>query len=420
MVSDLNGPTMTINTKDALFTSDTPTVAQPTDTSTGFLKLLVTLLFACLFLFSDFYYTDIGRPFDYLALILLLLIVMLYKSNPPPKLRVNAVLLFSLLLPWCIAGFWNESALAAIAIMVGAGYVVPLSVSVVAAVRGEILDRAIFLTLIVSLAIFYLQSGVYVATGIFIDIPQLAGSIESRGLNEALGYFRPSGIFQEPNAYCTVMFSLGTVYALMGRRWRYLEILLILSFLLSRSLWGFGAGAVLFGMLYGARYTFVAVIVGGFAVALLYLTVGMDIEGLTASSTTASRIFGIFDDASAQARFGQMSNFEFGTALLAGSGVDTTNFQDFGANGIAFMLYCFGLGGAAAILLFYKIFLKIKLRTAVSVGILLTTYPPFSYMYFWFWLATMVLLEFCSNNQPPAAFHGSQNSSFKPNSQRYS
>lgn len=394
---------ITGNTTDAVVRREVQQADASGVTAAGALKLLAVLLFIFLFLFSDFYYTDIGRPFDYLSLVLLLLIVALFQSSPPPRLRINAIFLFVLILPWCIAGFWNESALAAIAIMIGAGYVVPLSFSVATVIRDEITERAIFLSLVISLAIFYVQSVVYVGAGIFIDIPQMAGSIESRGLNEALGYFRPSGIFQEPNAYCTVMFCLGTLHALTNRPRKWLEILLLLSFLLSRSLWGFGAAAVLFGILYGVRYAVIAIIMASIAAMLAYLSVGFDIQGLTESSTTLLRIFDIFNDASAQARFGQMSNFEMGTVLLIGSGIDTVNFQDFGANGIAFMLYCFGLGGTAAILLLYTIGFKMKARTIISLAILLTTYPPFSYMYFWFWLAAMIMLEYYGDGSKSVA-----------------
>jgi hypothetical protein len=358
------------------------------------LSIFSFLTFLFLFIFSDFYYADIGRPFDYLAIVLIFLTFVFFRSHPPLQLRANAILLFALIVPWCIAGFWNESGLAAVAIMVGAGYVMPLSFFFVNAIGRVILDRSVFLMLFIGLAIFYLQSAVFVATGVFIDIPQMVGSIESRGLNEALGYFRPSGIFQEPNAYCTVMFCLGTLYAAAGSRRSWLETVLILSFFLSRSLWGFGAATVLIGLLYGWRFTAMGLVLLGMALAIYYLIFGIDLAGLAQSSTTIFRVFDIFNDASAQARFGQMSNFEMGTTLMIGSGVDTLNFQDFGANGIAFMLYCFGLGGTIAIALLYMLGFKIKLRTAISAVTLLTTYPPFSYMFFWFWLALMIVMEY--------------------------
>jgi uncharacterized membrane protein YkgB len=70
--------------------------------------------------------------------------------------------------------------------------------------------------------------------------------------------------------------------------------------------------------------------------------------------------------------------------------VDTSNFQLIAANSIGFLVYSFGVVGVALIFAWAAIRQKIHYKSTLSIMFLFTTFPPFSYMYFWVYFSLML------------------------------
>ncbi|WP_334118226.1 hypothetical protein, partial [Limnobacter sp.] len=209
-----------------------------------------------MFLLSDIYYPGTGRVFDYLGLLISITITAsLINTKTDFNSHFKKLLPIIIIFPWIIAGtIFNGAILASFAMITGAAIIYPLFnlLHEIPSIR-KMIERQINYLIITSSLILIFQTTYYFTTQIYIDFPQLFGSIESRGLNEQLGYVRFSGLFQEPNAFCTTMFCLLSLCKFSTTRKQWIEILGILSIFTTQSLWGFGAGLLLIWILFGIR-----------------------------------------------------------------------------------------------------------------------------------------------------------------------
>lgn len=235
----------------------------------------------------------------------------------------------------------------------------------------------------------------YKAFGYYIDYSGVVGSISSRGYNSGLDYFRPHGIFQEPNGYSTLTFCLLVLAQHLPNRNLRIEGLGIISMVMSQSLWGMvGAVILCVGTLRQLdRSSFIFLSALGVSITLAQLPTG--ILDLFLNVVTIERVADVTNDASFSQRVGGLFNLtgDSLTNYVLGSGVDSSAFQgQLGANGFSFLVTSFGLLFSVPLFLIVCSSLQFRMSTILPLLFLMTTYPPFSYMYFWAWLALLVFL----------------------------
>lgn len=351
-----------------------------------YFKTLIAIVLALFFLFSDIYYFGVGRPFDYVGLVLLS--VFLFGRNKLFEISFYRMVFLTLVFaPWLTLGaIENNSFLMSLSFVVGMVFVLPVSYSLTEEHNRLHIDRNVQLLILITSTFLYIQTIVYYCTGLFWDLPAQFGSIDSRGLNEAINYFRPSGLFQEPNAYCATTFCLISLCMFQQKRNYWVEIFGMVSIAITESLWGFGAVILLIYMLYGFRKLAFALSVASAIAILVFALAGWDSESLVDRSVTLTRIINIEDDPSRQGRFGSSDNVVNDIYLYIGHGIDSQNFQSIAANGIVFLIYGFGVVFLPIILVATVYLFKPNRNVLISTAFLLTTFPAFAYMYFWCWL----------------------------------
>jgi hypothetical protein len=355
----------------------------------NFQLYIISFITIGVFIFSDVYLPSLGRVFDYVFLVT----VIISLSRPYIKIkRADIAISMSFLIvlfPWLVAGAVSGWYLLAGAIFVGVSIVFPIF-RVLVYSYPVLINKALRATIFISIIFLVFQFLVKTTLNIFLDFHAMIGSIDSRSFNEDLDYFRPAGLFQEPNAYCTVMFCLISARKLVFRATDWVDALGIGTLLITQSLWGFGAVAVLLYIVFGIR-----VAIGGIGVIFVLLILGFYMSGaslddLATSSVTIHRIVNIEDDPSRQARLGSSENIFFDIFLLIGHGVNSQHFQTIATNSYAFIISSFGLIGTIFIFIWIFTLNKIDTQRLIAIAFLFTTFPAFSYMYFWVWF-TLVL-----------------------------
>jgi hypothetical protein len=313
-------------------------------------KLISALNFISMlsmFLMSDIYYPGLGRLFDYMSIILLIVALFFGLSRLINEIEYFKFgLIYLLLGPWIFFGvFFNDAFLAVSAISIGILIVLPINRAIVHSLTEDVIAVQIKIIILISSIILLIQSLAYYGGGYLLDLTRFFGAIESRSLNEEINYFRPAGIFQEPNMYCTVMFCLLSACSLFQKRSLRIELIGIVGILFTQSLWGFGAVVVLVYLLYGTKPLIWLLISFGAMGGLVIAFSGLTVQDIADASITIKRIIDIDNDPSRQARFGSFDNFELDAFIFFGHGVDTEKFQSIAANGFAFIIYSFGLIG---------------------------------------------------------------------------
>jgi hypothetical protein len=293
------------------------------------------------------------------------------------------------LFPWLLVGGINGYFLASAAVLVGALIVFPFFQSNVER-QSDTFHSALKYAVVINIIMLVTQIYFFYFHGFFFDIHTIIGSIESRGFNESLRYFRPSGFFQEPNAYCAVMFCLLSIRVCLRQGVSSIDYFGILSMILTQSLWGFGASFVILGLIIGfMKATFLVMIIASLAYVLLLL-VGVKVSDLAEISVTVARLMNIDDDPSRQARYGSVASWRLDEWFVFGNGVDTSNFQNVAANGVGFLFYSIGIVGLGLLSIWILIRERVHYKAGVSIIFLLTTFPPFAYMYFWVYLSLIL------------------------------
>lgn len=336
------------------------------------------------FAFSDFYFPGVGRLFDYVFLAVIVFSLPFVHLGRNRNHQLAFLTAFWVLLPWLVMGAISGSLLMIFALCTGI-----LLVSLVfgnhALEYREDFDRYLKAAIILCLAFFFVQYILQYSIGYYLDIHKAVGSITSRGWNEDLLYFRGSGIFQEPNAHCTVLFCLITIRRLTFGRKDWTFPVSLLSMVLSLSLWGFGATLLLIFLFYPPKVS-VSIIGGLVLLALGFLAFsGVSMDSLVEDSVTLHRITNIDDDPSKQGRLGSSENYLNYDHFVLGSGFSRDQFQTIAANSYGFIFYALGLAGIGIVALIGVTYLGVRWKSIVLVLFLFTTFPQFSYLYFWVW-----------------------------------
>lgn len=356
-----------------------------------------------LFTLSDYYVPSLGgRILDYVGIAILVVVlvmrprrtIILISHRMSPAYFTWIAYSAPLLALGAISGEY----LAAGAFLVGATliYVYYRSSSYDFAVLRKQLDVIIG----VYIAFFWIQYATFYVFGHVIDLHSPVGAIHPRIFNEDLGFFRAAGLFQEPNSLCLTLFLLGVLRAAMWEgRQAYILGLIALTMVASESLWGFGAAVLLLGMsitgrplkLYPETWAVIGVVLTGAVVVALVIPGSY---GELFSDVTVGRILNIGQDPSAYARYRIPDPWWTGIDTLLGGGISTNDFQArFGANGISFYLYSFGILGFFFFLfwIFQQAGQKRRL-IVVSVLFAMTSYPLFTYAIWWAWLGALMAI----------------------------
>lgn len=353
-----------------------------------------------LFTLSDYYIPPIGRVFDYLGLLLVVIAVIIFPrkpGSPPLTFTLPYLLLVISLSPFVTLAALNGEMLTASAYAIGLVLVQPAFADF--RISVPVLRSQLRVILFVHLAAFYLQYAVFQLSGVLIDYHSMFGVISPRVFNELLNAFRAAGLYQEPNAFSSSIFMLNSVLILSKPKhpgWPFW--LSLTALFLSRSLWGFGAIVVLLIVAYNdmrlkplniaAFGTLAALAGGGYYIVrenpalLLFLL----------DETTSSRITNLDSDSSLQGRYAGEGQLGVDWTLFLGHGPNSREFQAFlGANGISFYVYSFGLVGF--MLLLTWIFCESKsdrIRKSCVVLFCMTTFPLFTAAIWWAWIALLI------------------------------
>lgn len=351
------------------------------------------LILAAFFCFSlwDFYYIGVGRPFDYIGIFIVILAVLAAPHSLVfyPRLAPFILVLFGLVIVYASIAVMQGELLSPAAFMIGALFVFPCMAFF--KIHKDTVAKFLYFLLLLNIALFLMQLIVYMGKGAVIDFHTLVGSVPSRIYNESLLYFRPAGLYQEPNSYCVNIFMLLVLYLLITKNINVVTVAASLTLLLSKSLWGFGAFAVL-----AVIFFFYKKNVWFFVVPFIVFSIILYLISVTpiTESVTWQRVLSIQEDPSRIARYGDIRDY-VSIEYLFGHGLSTAKFQQIGANGVAFLIYCFGFSGS--LLLFFLLLYTVGLRyfwVVISVGFLLTTYPIMTYMGFWVWLGLLINFVF--------------------------
>lgn len=338
------------------------------------------------FIGSDLYFQGIGRPVDYLFLALTTLYLVRNYRSYSARAGVSSFAFIFLLLPWLLLGALEGNLLIASAMSVGVLVVFP-SMKLYVIQNPQTVDSGLKITTEIILLFFFFQFFVFYVFTTFIDFNSMLGSIPSRGWNENLNLFRPSGIYQEPNAYCVAVYCLVAVRAIVFRAKDWTVFIGLVSMMISQSLWGMVGAVILAYFIYGAKrtgYTLLGLMIFSF---MMLNALDFSFSDLVDASFTLNRIATIDTDASRDGRLGSIGNYFGYENLMFGSGVSSDQFQRLGANGLAFVLYSSGILGMLLLLIAFLPRSRLHAKKSIIVLFLFSTFPPFAYMYFWAWLA---------------------------------
>lgn len=338
------------------------------------------------FIFSDFYFFGVGRVMDYLLLFGIFLLMIFRFSVLKAKVSHDSLILISIIFPWLILGIVQGSYLLVGAMVCGILIVYSFFRTIVF-FNKNLVEQSLVLAIKINLVFLAIQILFKFVFDIYIDFHAWVGSIESRGWNEDLHFFRPSGLFQEPNAYCVCMFCLVSARALSFSRADILQVAGIFSMVLTQSLWGFGGAFVLSSLIFGWYRTLKILFLGVLLVFLIGYLGGISLEALANNSTTIFRLLNIDQDPSRLARFGDSSVVVSNDNVIFGNGVSSDKFQSTAVNSFAFIFYSFGLVGLSFLMAWGIFVAKINMRQLIAIGFLFTASPLFAYMFFWIWLA---------------------------------
>lgn len=355
-----------------------------------------------LFSLWDYYIPSLGgRVFDYIGIVLIFMYLafQLVKVKDFGELKFNRdyALIMMAMFPSVLVAYFQGEWLAATAFLVGSLFVYGFFSS--ASYSLDKLHNQIGWLIFIGLLFFYFQYAAYKLLGMVVDYHSYFGALNPRVFNEETGYFRAGGLFQEPNSFCLMLFMLNILHMFSknGKSDMLLFSSLVAMFL-SESLWGFGAILILLMVragLFNLNGVWLPLLLSVTGLASFVLVIFMGSPSLLATiidPITVARIFDIGNDPSFKARFGGDTDIFLDGHLLVGNGLSTEFFQSFlGANAISFYIYSFGLLG---LLLFFGWIMattkKGRLETVVVILFAMTSYPLFTYVFWWAWLSILI------------------------------
>lgn len=354
------------------------------------------MLSVILFLLTlwDYYIPSYGgRVFDYVALVAILIAVVASVSSQQ-RLVYPRLLLFAFLISGVnvIYGALNGNELAAMAYLAGFILVLPYFFTYGLASSKGITSNQINLIIGFHVSIFFFQYFLFHILSYPLDLHGPVGSIDSRSFNEWTGYFRAAGLFQEPNSYCVTIYALLVLKLIISAgKIDRLCLLAWLSLFVSESLWGIGAGVVIAVLFFDSKYIKYSVLVM-LALSLFVITTTPDLLGYILDPITGARLLHLDSDPSRLARYGSIDALDLNSSFFFGSGINTSDFQSFlGANGYSFSIYSFGLLWTIFFLMaIYFNSSSRRLRVIVAVTFAMSSYPLFTYLFWYAWLGLLI------------------------------
>jgi hypothetical protein len=355
---------------------------------------LISATVACLS-FWDFFIGEI-RIFDFIGLLLFLLVLasvaIAHIGNAPRFERrtlLTIAVLFFLVFVFSLIGIQSnpDNLKPSVGMLFG---VLILTLGRCLVLEDHLLDRSIAIVAWIHVSAFLFQLGVFYSTKQIVNFHAVFG-LQPRLISSV---FRPAGLFLEPAIYCFFACSLFFLRRQRKRPFTALDALLILSMLLSLSLWGIAIALALFFVFRTGLALFITV---ALSIAAYF---ALDVHNLNLSHSFVFRFFemrlsGLGSDPSTQGRYGGTIDWLFSLlanpTILFGNGINNF-FEEHGSNGWAFILNSMGLIGTS--ILFVLLWLLAPPRRwflfAVAFAILLTAAPLWKTFYFWCWIALML------------------------------
>ncbi len=342
----------------------------------------------------DLYYSPLGRIFDYMAFLLLFIFIV------KKELLINYKILLYLIVPFSFGVLFFNDVKSVIGILFGVffGYIFYIYYQ-----KNQSIIPFVWISIFMSI-IFLIQLLSFKVLNFYIDFTTILGSLSSRNYIEETDFFRASGLFQEPNSYCVFSFVMSTILLYTKYEHKYKDIavvLLISTMIISNSLWGMVLAIGLTGLLIlRKKYKYILSMV-----LVLIVTQSIWLE-----NRTKYRITNVFIESTVQERyigskFTEIDNQQINGLLvkendsmilkiknfILGYGSSSYGFQvRYGANGISYLLFNFGLFGLV-LFLYYVYYLddtKYKQKLIITL-FLLTSYSYFTYAIFWVWFVVM-------------------------------
>lgn len=353
----------------------------------------------------DLYYKPLGRVFDYMAFIFVFLFVVLNRRTSLRSVIVLDCVKISLLAfaPFATGFIFASPNRGILGLCFAFLFTCTfcLAITAGARIRRIVLD-AVAAGIIISFAVALAQGCFFWFAGKYIDITGLLGSISSRDYNPDINFFRPSGLFQEPNSFAVFLFLGATIILSVNEELTIFSGLAVMAgiagLFISNSLWGWGAAFICVA-LYWRKIGIKRTAYTGLALLLTAV--------VWASPVTVSRILNVKSESSLQERYlgarveshssylsiVKNSDQNFRSLLgalkvIVGNGISSEGYQFVrGANSFSYLYVNCGVLGIALYLLFW---LRVAWRDGWQIFpvavFLLSSYPYFTYMIFWIWV----------------------------------
>jgi hypothetical protein len=207
------------------------------------------------------------------------------------------------------------------------------------------------------------------------------------------GGIRPGGLFLEPAAYCLMMFSLLSVFRLLGEKCWWIEVAGILSIVASLSLWGLGA-CVIYLSFYRPKWAAICFP----PVISIFAYVYININHIYSNNNIiirliVERLLNIGTDSSGQVRYGALLSGTIHSQWFFwfGKGI-SDNYQSYGANGLSFLLTAMGVLGSLIFCLCFALAVPRgrRVRALGSFIFMLSAANFWTSLWFWAWLALII------------------------------
>lgn len=245
--------------------------------------------------------------------------------------------------------------------------------------------------LLVHLGAFFLQFFVFQIFGSVINF-HFMSDLAMRIYHKDLNILRVSGLFQEPNSYSWASFMLLILIMRMQLRFIVVKVLLVVSILISQSLWGIIACVFYLGY-EGFRKQ--KALTGVFVlVVTMFLLLEFTHTTNMLGDFTKNRIVNVKSDESIRLRYLVLFDYLAETDkkhLVFGQGFNMFRASKLsGANGVSFVIYSVGFIGFFVLLIFMLVKGKNYYRLMPFILLSISSYPMFTYFFWWAWLAIML------------------------------
>lgn len=268
----------------------------------------------------------------------------------------------------------------------------------------KVINRYVSLAIKIHISALSIQLIIYYAAGNLINFHSVIG-IEPRLV---AAFFRPAGFFQEPAHYALNMLLLLLLKSRTSNGIRSeLEVIGLISMLLTLSLWGVGA-TLLYVAIIRPRMLILLMPIMLITGVILVAIIGFD--QFPVLLMFQDRLSNLGADGSAQARYGGAVNilesWASNPALWFGRGINSDYVDLGGANGLSFLLNSFGILGSVLLGLAYLTTIQRRdvVKLVLFFFVILTATPLWTFMMFWAWLALMA-----RPFDPPSWLHGMPN-----------